>query len=140
MEVIKAAHGRFDHRLLSAFESFVKKNLSETSDIDQYAKAIDDLLMRTEVLLKTMDKVEKTNEGLQLLSKVKHLLRGETEVRELEILLGEDVEQLQALSAEYCNSRQRIWNSRKQKMLNNKEMQKLLSIACDSYGKLLNRK
>ena len=96
--------------------------------------------MRTEVLLKTMDKVEKTNEGLQLLSKVKHLLRGETEVRELEILLGEDVEQLQALSAEYCNSRQRIWNSRKQKMLNNKEMQKLLSIACDSYGKLLNRK
>ena len=140
LEVIKAAHGRFDHRLLSAFDSFVKRNLSDTSDIDQYSKAIDGLLMRTEALLKTMDRVEKTNEGLQLLTKVKHLLRGETEVRELETLLGEDVEQLQALSADYCNRRQRIWNSRKQKTLNNKEMQKLLSIVCDSYGKLLNRK
>ena len=92
-----------------------------------------------EGLLKTMEGIEKTNAGMQLLDKVKNLLHGEKEFAELEILLDGNDEKLKMLTVDYCNKRQRIWNARKLQT-NSVELKKLLAIVCDCYGKLLKNK
>lgn len=136
LKIIDDNTGRYDSHLLEAFSAFVKRNLSDASDLNMFQNSIDALLAKIEGLLKSMDDVEKNNDGLLLLNRVKNLLHGEKEYYELKMLLDQDHEKLQALPIDYCNKRQRIWNARKQQT-NNAEMKKILSIVCDCYGKLL---
>ena len=136
LKIIDDNTGRHDSHLLEAFSAFVKRNLSDASDLNMFQNSIDALLAKIEGLLKSMDDVEKNNDGLLLLNRVKNLLHGEKEYYELKMLLDQGHEKLQALPIDYCNKRQRIWNARKQQT-NNAEMKKILSIVCDCYGKLL---
>jgi hypothetical protein len=140
LDIIKASKGRYEDSLLEAFTSFVEKNTSDANALDRYSEKIDSLLMRIDQLLQMMGQVETLNEGQILLKKVQHLLRGEEEIKELEILLEGDTEKLREYTSAYCNQRQRIWRARMQKAANNQDLSHLLSIVCNCYGKLLSDK
>ena len=140
LDVIKASKGHYEDSLLEAFTAFVKKNTSDADALDRYAEKIDSLLIKVDQLLQMMEQVEILNEGLILLRKVQHLLRGEEEIRELEILLKGDSEKLREYTSAYCNRRQRLWRARMQKVANNQDLSHLLAIVCDCYGKLLSDK
>lgn len=140
LEIIKASKGHYEDSLLEAFTTFVETHISNAEGLDIYSDKIDSLLIRIDQLLQMMGQMESHNEGLILLRKVQHLLRGEEEIRELEILLDGDLEKLHEYTSEYCNRRQRIWRARMQKMANNQDFSHLLSIVCNCYGKLLSDK
>lgn len=140
LDIIKASKGHYEDSLLEAFTTFVKKNTSDADALDRYAEKIDSLLIKIDQLLQMMEQVETLNEGLILLRKVQHLLRGEEEIRELEILLEGDSEKLREYTSAYCNQRQRLWRARMQKVANNQDLSHLLAIVCDCYGKLLSGK
>lgn len=140
LDIIKASKGHYENSLLEAFATFVKKNTSDADALDRYAEKIDSLLIKTDQLIQMMEQVETLSEGLILLRKVQHLLRGEEEIRELEILLEGDSEKLREYTSAYCNQRQRLWRARMQKVANNKDLSHLLAIVCDCYGKLLSDK
>lgn len=138
LNIIKQVRGHYDDNLLDAFNSFVEKNTSNTDELDRYSELTDSLLMKIENLLCAMEQTNILNEGLVLLKKVQHLLRGEEEVKELEILLNGDNDKLQCeYSSVYFNQRQRIWRARMQKVTNNQDLSRLLSIVCECYGELL---
>lgn len=140
LDIIKASKGHYENSLLEAFTTFVKKNTSDADALDRYAEKIDSLLIKTDQLIQMMEQVETLSEGLILLRKVQHLLRGEEEIRELEILLEGDSEKLREYTSAYCNQRQRLWRARMQKVANNQDLSHLLAIVCDCYGKLLSDK
>lgn len=140
LDIIKASKGHYEDALLEAFATFVKKNTSDADALDRYAEKIDSLLIKVDQLLQMMEQVEILNEGLILLRKVQHLLRGEEEIRELEILLKGNSENLREYTSAYCNRRQRLWRARMQKVANNQDLSHLLAIVCDCYGKLLSDK
>lgn len=140
LDVIKASKGHYEDSLLEAFATFVKKNTSDADALDRYTEKIDSLLIKIDQLLQMMEQVETLNEGLILLRKMQHLLRGEEEIRELEILLEGNSEKLREYTSAYCNQRQRIWRARMQKVANNQDLSHLLAIVCDCYGKLLSDK
>lgn len=140
LDIIKASKGHYENSLLEAFATFVKKNTSDADALDRYAEKIDSLLIKTDQLIQMMEQVETLSEGLILLRKVQHLLRGEEEIRELEILLEGDSEKLREYTSAYCNQRQRLWRARMQKVANNQDLSHLLAIVCDCYGKLLSDK
>lgn len=140
LDVIRTSKGRYEDSLLEAFTSFVEKNTSDGDALDRYSEKIDSLLMRIEQLLQMMEQVETLNEGQILLRKVQHLLRGEEEIKELEVLLEGDAEKLREYTSAYCNQRQRIWRARMQRVANNQDLFHLLSIVCNCYGKLLSDK
>lgn len=140
LDIIKYAKGRYSDSLLNAFATFVEKNTSDADALDRHSEKIDSLLVKIDQLLQMMGQVETLNEGQILLRKVQHLLRGEEEIKELEILLEGDSDKLREYTSEYCNQRQRIWRARMQKVANNQEYSHFLSIVCNCYGKLLNGK
>lgn len=140
LDVIKASKGHYEDSLLEAFTTFVKKNTSDTDALDRYTEKIDSLLIKIDQLLQMMEQVETLNEGLILLRKMQYLLRGEEEIRELEILLEGNSEKLREYTSAYCNRRQRLWRARMQKVANNQDLSHLLAIVCDCYGKLLSDK
>lgn len=140
LDVIKASKGHYEDSLLEAFATFVKKNTSDADALDRYTEKIDSLLIKIDQLLQMMEQVETLNEGLILLRKMQHLLRGEEEIRELEILLEGNSEKLREYTSAYCNQRQRLWRARMQKVANNQDLSHLLAIVCDCYGKLLSDK
>lgn len=134
LDIIKRSRGYYEDGLLDAFISFVEKNTSNSEELDRYLGLTDSLLMKIDNLLRIMEQTENINEGLVLLKKVRHLLRGEDEVRELEALLeGTMMEQ----SHIYFNQRQRVWRARMQRVMDNPELYRLLSIVCNSYSELL---
>ena len=134
LDIIKRSRGYYEDGLLDAFISFVEKNTSNSEELDRYLGLTDSLLMKIDNLLRIMEQTENINEGLVLLKKVRPLLRGEDEVRELEALLeGTMMEQ----SHIYFNQRQRVWRARMQRVMDNPELYRLLSIVCNSYSELL---
>ena len=67
-----------------------------------------------------------------------HLLRTDDEVEELEILFGKYPNKKVLTDKTYLITRQRVWNARLQRVQNNRELSKLLTLVYAMYGKLLN--
>lgn len=137
LQVINYAEGRFDRNLLNSFRYFVDKNIPDLDRCDRFSRDLDSLLIKADELRERLVGKEKSSEGLQLLAQMSYLLRTEDEVEELEILFGKYPDKMVSTDRTYLITRQRVWNTRLQRVQNNRELSKLLTLAYAMYGKLL---
>ena len=138
LQVINYAEGYFDRNLLNSFRYFVDRNIPNLDKCDRFSKDLDTLLIKADELRESLEGKEKSSEALHLLAKMSHLLRTDDEVEELEILFGKYPDKKVSTDRTYLIARQRIWNARLQRVQNNRELSKLLTLAYAMYGKLLN--
>lgn len=138
LQVINNSEGYFDRNLLNSFRYFVEKNIPDLGKCDSYSNDIDMLLIKADELRESLAGKEKSSEGLHLLAKMSHLLRTKEEVEELEILFGKYPDKQMPTDRVYLINRQRIWNARLQRVQNNREFSRLLTLVYAMYGKLLN--
>lgn len=136
--VDNADNGRFDPHMLNSFRRFIDKNIPDLDKCDRFSTDIDTLLKKADNLKESLTGKEKSSEGLHLLAKMSNLLRTQEEVEELEILFGKYPDKKLPTDRNFLITRQRIWNARLQKVQNNREFAKLLTLAYAMYGKLLN--
>lgn len=138
LHVINQAEGFFDKNMLASFRRFVEKNIPDLEQCDRFSKDLDTLLVKADGLREKLNGKEKSSEGLHLLDKMANLLRSDEEVEELEVLFGKYPDKAVAKDRNYLITRQRVWNARLQRVQNNREFAKLLTLAYAMYGKLLN--
>lgn len=136
--VDNADKGRFDTHMLDSFRRFIDKNIPDLDKCDRFSTDIEALLMKADNLKESLTGKEKSSEGLHLLAKMSNLLRTQEEVEELEILFGKYPDKKLTTDRNVLITRQRVWNARLQRVQNNREFAKLLTLAYAMYGKLLN--
>lgn len=138
LRVVNHAEGCFDKGMLASLRLFIENNIPDLDMCDRFSKDIDTLLVKADELREDMTGKERSSEGLQLLAKLSNMLRSAEEVEELEILFGKYPDKAVLKDRTYLITRQRVWSARLQRVQNNRELSKLLTLAYAMYGKLLN--
>ena len=136
--VVDFAKECFNMEMLDSLKRLIDKSIPALEMCDRFSAEIDTLLVKADELRENMTGKEKSSEGLHLLSKMSNMLRNEQEVEELEILFGKYIDKTVSKDRTYLITRQRIWYARLQRVQNNKELSKLITLAYTMYGKLLN--
>lgn len=138
LSVLNEAEGRFDKDMLTSFRHFVDINILSLEKCNSFSTKLDTLLVKADEVKEGLIGKENSLEGLLLLDKMASLLRNKDEVEELEVLFGKYPDKKIPTDKVYLMERQRVWGVRQQKIQGNRELSKLLALACAMYGKLLN--